>query len=94
VYFKFFKRSNPVCIIYRYLGIDNIINYYLLVKDETDFLSYKFVPSIESDMVSNQFLPAHPEQLVNNTSHVPVIIGLNNMEGMIALNGKYIFNSI
>lgn len=65
-----------------------------MVKDETDFLSYKFVPSIESDTVSNQFLPAHPEKLVNNTSHMPVIIGLNNMEGIIALTGKHIFNSI
>ncbi|XP_015374788.1 PREDICTED: esterase FE4-like isoform X2 [Diuraphis noxia] len=55
-------------------------------KDETDFLSYKFIPSIESDTVSNRFLPAHPEQLVNNITPVPVIIGLNNMEGIIALN--------
>ncbi|XP_060878202.1 esterase FE4-like isoform X2 [Metopolophium dirhodum] len=54
-------------------------------KDETDFLDYKFVPSIESVTVSNPFLPAHPLQLVHDTSPVPVIIGLNNMEGMIAL---------
>jgi len=45
-------------------------------------------------MVRNPFLPAHPEQLVNNTIPIPVIIGLNNMEGIIALTGKYIFNSI
>lgn len=69
-----------------------MINYYLFLKDETGYLNYMFVPSIESVTVSNPFLPAHPEQLVNDTSPVPVIIGLNNMEGIIALMGKYIFN--
>ncbi|XP_022165143.1 bile salt-activated lipase-like isoform X2 [Myzus persicae] len=55
-------------------------------KDETAFMDYKFVPSIESDRVGNPFLPAHPKQLVNDTTPVPVIIGLNNMEGIIALS--------
>ncbi|KAF0750324.1 Uncharacterized protein FWK35_00017165 [Aphis craccivora] len=55
-------------------------------KDETDFLVYKFAPSIESDVVSNPFLPAHPKTLAISTFPVPVIIGLNNMEGIIALS--------
>lgn len=87
------QTIRPVCEIKRYLGIDNnIIHYYLFFKDETAFMDYKFVPSIESDRVGNPFLPAHPKQLVNDTTPVPVIIGLNNMEGIIALSGKYIFN--
>nr|AVE15907.1 CarE [Rhopalosiphum maidis] len=55
-------------------------------KDDNGFLDYKFVPSIESDMVSNRFLPAHPETLATIASPVPVIVGLNNMEGIIALS--------
>uniref|UniRef100_A0A2S2PBR1 Esterase FE4 n=1 Tax=Schizaphis graminum TaxID=13262 RepID=A0A2S2PBR1_SCHGA len=55
-------------------------------KDDNDFLDYKFVPSIESDMVSNRFLPAHPETLATIASPVPAIVGLNNMEGIIALS--------
>nr|AAS15642.1 carboxylesterase [Aphis gossypii]AAS15644.1 carboxylesterase [Aphis gossypii] len=54
-------------------------------KDETDFMDYKFVPSIESDVISNPFLPAHPKTLATSTFPVPVIIGVNNMEGIVAL---------
>lgn len=57
-------------------------------------MDYKFVPSIESDVVSNPFLPAHPKTLAISTIPIPVIIGLNNMEGIVALTGEYIFNSI
>jgi len=55
-------------------------------KDDNDFLDYKFIPSIESDVVSNRFLPVHPETLATIAPPVPVIIGLNNMEGIIALS--------
>ncbi|KAF0772550.1 esterase FE4 isoform X1 [Aphis craccivora] len=54
--------------------------------DETDFLDYKFVPSIESDVVSNPFLPAHPKTLAISTIPIPVIIGLTDMEGIVALS--------
>ncbi|CAI6351252.1 unnamed protein product [Macrosiphum euphorbiae] len=69
-------------------------------KNGTDYLDYKFVPSIESATVSYPFLPAHPEQLVNDRSPIPVIIGVNNMEGMVALSSashadeiNYLFHS-
>jgi len=39
-------------------------------------------------MVSDKFLPAHPEILVETASIVPVITGINNMEGLIAFGGK------
>ncbi|CAI6351175.1 unnamed protein product [Macrosiphum euphorbiae] len=64
-----------------------------IFKDETDYLEYKFAPTIESVKVSYPFLPAHPEQLVNDRSPIPVIIGLNNMEGMIALT-EYRLNQL
>lgn len=54
-------------------------------------MDYKFVPSIESDVISNPFLPAHPKTLATSTFPVPVIIGVNNMEGIVALTGEYIF---
>ncbi|KAF0760307.1 esterase FE4 isoform X1 [Aphis craccivora] len=54
-------------------------------KDETDFMDYKFVPSLESDVVSNPFLPAPPKTLAISTFPVPVIIGVNNMEGIVSL---------
>jgi len=45
-------------------------------------------------MVSDRFLPAHPKTLATIASPVPVIVGLNSMEGIIALSGDYIFNLI
>ncbi|CAH1720586.1 unnamed protein product [Aphis gossypii] len=54
-------------------------------KDETNFMHYKFVPSIESDVISNPFLPAHPRTLAISTIPIPVIIGLTDMEGIVAL---------
>ncbi|KAE9537486.1 hypothetical protein AGLY_006509 [Aphis glycines] len=54
-------------------------------KDETNFMDYKFVPSIESDVISNPFLPAHPKTLAISTIPIPVIIGLTDMEGIVAL---------
>jgi len=42
-------------------------------------------------VVSNPFLPAHPKTLAISTIPIPVIIGLTDMEGIIALLGDYIF---
>jgi len=39
-------------------------------------------------MISEKFLPAHPEVLIQTASTVPVITGINNMEGLIAFGGK------
>lgn len=52
---------------------------------------FEFVPSVESKAITNPFLPHRPEILVKTASHVPVIIGVNNMEGMIAFGGKSFF---
>jgi len=39
-------------------------------------------------MISEKFLPAHPEILIKTASTVPIITGINNMEGLIAFGGK------
>jgi len=39
-------------------------------------------------VISDKFLPAHPEVLIKTASTVPVITGINNMEGLIAFGGK------
>lgn len=56
-----------------------------------DYLEYPFIPSIECDAVSYPFLPAHPEVLKKTASPVPLITGLNDMEGIAVLGGKLIF---
>lgn len=65
-----------------------------LLKDETDFLKFPFIPSIECDFISNPFLPAHPEVLKKLASPVPIITGLNDMEGIIGLNSKLFLFSL
>jgi len=42
-------------------------------------------------VVSDRFLPAHPNILVKTASTLPVITGINNMEGMIAFGGKLFY---
>jgi len=51
-------------------------------------LNFQFVPTIESEAVSNRLLPAHPNILIKSASPVPLISGVNNMEGMIVFGGK------
>jgi len=53
-----------------------------------DLLDYQFLPSIESNTVSNPFLSVHPEILIKTATPVPIIIGVNNMEGLIGIEGK------
>lgn len=54
------------------------------------FLEFNFVPSVESNSVRNKFLPDHPINLAKNLPPpVPLISGLNSMEGLIAFNGNF-----
>lgn len=53
-----------------------------------EVLNYEFVPSIESDAVTEKFFPVHPNILVKSMFPIPIIIGLNNMEGLIGFGGK------
>jgi len=52
-------------------------------EDERNFLNYQFIPSIESDEISDSFLPAHPEILMKTANPIPIITGVNNLEGMV-----------
>lgn len=60
----------------------------LLKINRSNFLEYPFVPSIECDAISDPVLPAHPEVLNKTALPVPIITGLNDMEGIIILGGK------
>jgi len=64
---------------------------YIFFKDERNFLNYQFIPSIESDEISDSFLPAHPEILMKTANPIPIITGVNNLEGMVLFAGKLIF---
>lgn len=57
-------------------------------------LNFQFVPTVESEAVSERLLPAHPDILIKSASPVPLIAGVNNMEGMIVFGGKLFFNYI
>ncbi|XP_050438553.1 juvenile hormone esterase-like [Adelges cooleyi] len=52
-------------------------------QGQREALVYQFVPSIESDQVSERLLPAHPEELLKTATLIPLISGVNNLEGMI-----------
>ncbi|KAL5241944.1 hypothetical protein ACI65C_009354 [Semiaphis heraclei] len=56
----------------------------LITIDAKTNPNYDFVPSVESEMVREKFLPAHPDILVKTASTVPLVIGINNMEGLLA----------
>jgi hypothetical protein len=60
----------------------------LFSKGQRDILNFQFVPTVESDAVNEKFLPAHPEILMKTASPVPIISGLNDLEGMIIFAGK------
>ncbi|XP_025406381.1 esterase E4-like isoform X2 [Sipha flava] len=55
----------------------------LKFEGQRDILNFQFVPTVESDAVNEKFLPAHPEILMKTASPVPIISGLNDLEGMI-----------
>lgn len=74
------------------ININNIyIFIYFLLKVQTDFLDNDFVPSLESNAVTDPFLSVHPKTLVKTAPNVPIIIGINDMEGLIGLGGKLLF---
>jgi len=52
-------------------------------EGQREFVNYQFIPSVESDAVSDKFLPDYPEVLVKTAPPVPLISGVNNMEGLI-----------
>lgn len=85
---------NHVTCLPNMIYLNNIIGIILFQKDEQEFMYFEFVPSIESNAITDPFLPDQPEILVKTASPVPVIIGINNMEGMVAFGGKLFFNSI
>lgn len=41
--------------------------------------------------MSNPFLPVHPELLIETAPTIPIIAGINNMEGLIGIDGKVNF---
>ncbi|XP_026805381.1 esterase FE4-like isoform X2 [Rhopalosiphum maidis] len=83
------EKDNPKEVVQYLLNIPaiDIVNF-TKIKGKTDFTNYEFIPSVESEAVSDKFLPAHPEILVKIAPTVPVITGINNMEGLIAF-GEY-----
>lgn len=69
--------------------INDYINLYsLFFKDKTDLVLYPFIPSIECDTISCPFLPADPQVLIKTATPVPLITGLNDMEGILAIGGR------
>ncbi|VVC39815.1 Carboxylesterase type B, conserved site,Carboxylesterase, type B,Carboxylesterase type B [Cinara cedri] len=52
-------------------------------EGQRDLLNIPFVPSIENNAISEPFLHIHPEILTKTASPVPLITGINSMEGMI-----------
>jgi len=51
---------------------------------------FPFLPTIDSESAGEIFLPASPRQLLKsgNLNTVPIIVGVNSHEGILALNGK------
>lgn len=47
-----------------------------------------FVPSIEERSGSDVLLPDDPKNLLTNTMKIPVITGINELEGLIMVFGK------
>ncbi|VVC34998.1 Hypothetical protein CINCED_3A008558 [Cinara cedri] len=82
------EEDDPTEII-KYLKNVSAVNLLEASKyeDENDFLRYKFLPTIQCNTVRNPFLPTHPENLVETAPSLPVINGVNNMEGLISLAG-------
>lgn len=84
VLWKYNKRS---FYCYNFVEYDLFFHF----KGDSDFLVYKFLPSIESETVSNPFLPVHPEMLAKTACPVPIITGINSMEGLVGIEGKVFF---
>ncbi|XP_025406470.1 esterase FE4-like isoform X2 [Sipha flava] len=51
--------------------------------DDDNFPDFQFVPSVESNEVTEKFLSAHPQTLVEKAARVPIITGVNQMEGLV-----------
>ncbi|XP_022165542.1 esterase E4-like [Myzus persicae] len=88
------EKDNPKEVVQYLLNIPAIDIVKSITIDAKTNPDYDFVPSIESEVVSDKFLPAHPEILAKTASTVPVIIGINNMEGLLALGDPHIMKFI
>ncbi|KAL4143921.1 hypothetical protein QTP88_006173 [Uroleucon formosanum] len=77
------ENDNPKEVVQYLLNIPAIDIVKSITIDAKTNPDYDFVPSVESEAVMDKFLPAHPEILVKTASTVPVIIGINNMEGLL-----------
>jgi hypothetical protein len=69
----------------------NFFDFFLLnfLKDDDNFPDFQFVPSVESNEVTEKFLSAHPQTLVEKAARVPIITGVNQMEGLVLFVGKF-----
>lgn len=63
----------------------NDLIFLMLLKNSLDF---PFIPSVENEAVSDRFLTSSPDNLLRAASPVPLITGVNNMEGLIVFDGK------
>lgn len=63
----------------------------LLLQDKRDLVVFPFVPCKEPvEGEGERFLTEHPRTLLErgDIAPVPLIIGVNDKEGMLVLNGK------
>lgn len=65
---------------------------FFISKGQREIINFQFIPSVESDAVSDRFLPDYPEVLAKKASPVPLISGVNNIEGLIIFGGKLFLN--
>lgn len=62
----------------------------LFLKGKADF---EFKPSVESGTIRDRFLPDRPEVLAKSANPgVPIISGVNDMEGLLFFEGKLLLN--
>jgi len=54
-------------------------------KGESEIFIYYFLPSVENEEITDPFLSTHPNTLIKTAVPIPVITGVNNLEGLIAI---------
>lgn len=57
-------------------------------KNLADYKVYTFLPSAESNHITNPFLSAEILAKTEVASSVPVVIGVNNIEGYVVVIGE------
>jgi len=58
------------------------------LKNESEIFIYYFLPSVENEEITDPFLSTHPNTLIKTAVPIPVITGVNNLEGLIAIEGN------